>query len=74
MKVLFAQSQSCLNPCDPVVPLSMEFSRQEYCSGLPHAPPGELPAPEIKPESPKKAGRFFTVGATTEVPEKDRQL
>ena len=32
-------------------PLSMEFSRQEYWSGLPCSPPGDLPNPEIKPES-----------------------
>ena len=29
--------------------LSMEFSRQEYWSGLPFPPPGDLPDPEIKP-------------------------
>ena len=28
------------------------FSRQEYCSGLPCAPPGDLPNPGIKPRSP----------------------
>ena len=32
-------------------PLSMEFSRQEYCSGLPFSPPGCLPDPGIKPTS-----------------------
>ena len=32
-------------------PLSMEFSRQEYCSGLPFPPPGYLPNPEIEPGS-----------------------
>ena len=26
----------------------MEFSRQEYWSGLPHPPPGDLPNPRIK--------------------------
>ena len=30
-------------------PLSMGFSKQEYCSGLPCPPPGNLPNPEIKP-------------------------
>ena len=30
-------------------PLSMGFSRQEYCSGLPFPSPGNLPNPEIKP-------------------------
>ena len=33
-------------------PLSMEFFRQEYCSGLPFPSPGDLPDPGIKPRSP----------------------
>ena len=33
-------------------PLSMGFSRQEYWNGLPFLPPGDLPDPGIKPESP----------------------
>ena len=33
-------------------PLSMEFSRPEYCSGLPLPFPGDLPSPGIKPRSP----------------------
>ena len=33
-------------------PLSMEFSRQEYWSGLPCPPPADLPNPGIKPEFP----------------------
>ena len=44
-------------------PLSMEFSRQEYWSGLPCLPPGDLPDPGIEPTSltsPALAGRFFT--------------
>ena len=32
-------------------PLSMGFSRQEYWSGLPCPPPGDVPDPEIKPEA-----------------------
>ena len=32
-------------------PLSMEFSRQEYWSGLPFTTPGNLPDPEIEPAS-----------------------
>ena len=32
-------------------PLSMEFSRQEYWSGLPHSPPGDLLSPGIEPKS-----------------------
>ena len=31
------------------VPLSMEFSRQEYWSGFPFHPPGDLPNSRIKP-------------------------
>ena len=34
------------------VPLSMRFPRQEYWSGLPRPPPGDLPNPEIEPRSP----------------------
>ena len=33
-------------------PLSMEFSRQEYWSGLPYPSPGDLPDPGIEPKSP----------------------
>ena len=33
-------------------PLSMRFSRQEYWSGLPCPPPGDLPNPGIEPRSP----------------------
>ena len=32
--------------------LSMGFSRQEYWSGLPFHPPGDLPSPGIEPASP----------------------
>ena len=34
------------------VPLSMEFPRPDYWSGLPFPPSGDLPDPEIKPTSP----------------------
>ena len=33
-------------------PLSMGFSRQEYCSGLPCPPPGDLPDPGIESVAP----------------------
>ena len=33
-------------------PLSLEFSRQEYWSGLPFSSPRDLPDPGIKPGSP----------------------
>ena len=39
-------------------PLSMGFSRQEYCSGLPFPSPGDLPDPATEPTSPALAGRF----------------
>ena len=41
-------------------PLSMEFSRQEYWSGLPLPSPGALPNPGMEPASPALAGRVFT--------------
>ena len=50
-------------------PLSMRFSRQEYWSGLPCPPPGDLPDPGIEPSSLKflaLAGGFFTTSATWE--------
>ena len=41
-------------------PLSMEFPRQEYWSGLSFPSPGDLPDPGIEPRSLALAGRFFT--------------
>ena len=43
---------------------SMEFSRQEYWSGLPFPSPGDIPDPGMEPGSP--ALRCFTVWATRE--------
>ena len=34
-------------------PLSMGFIRQEYWSGMPCLPPGDLPNPGMEPKSPK---------------------
>ena len=48
-------------------PLSMGFYRQEYWSGSPCPPPGDLPNPGIEPVSlmsPALAGGFFTTSAT----------
>ena len=48
-------------------PLSMEFFKQEYWSGLPFPSPGDLPDPGIKPTflvSPALTGRFFTPRVT----------
>ena len=36
-------AQSCLALCDPMDPLSVGFSRQEYWSGLPFPSPEDLP-------------------------------
>ena len=50
-------------------PLFLGFSRQEYWTGLPCPPPGDLPDPGNKPEaltSPALAGGFFTTSATTQ--------
>ena len=52
-------------------PLSMGFSKQEYWSGLPCPPAGDLPNPGTEPEplmSPALAGGFFTTNATWEAP------
>ena len=50
-------AQSCPTLCNPwtvahQVPLSMEFSRQEYWSGLPFPSPNHLYDPGIEPRSP----------------------
>ena len=50
-------------------PLSMGFSRQEYLSGLPGPPPGDLPNSGIQPAfpmSPVLAGGFFTTSTIWE--------
>ena len=41
-------------------PLSMGFPSQEYWSGLPFPPPGDLPYPRTEPASPALGGGFFT--------------
>ena len=49
--------------------LSMGFSRQEYWSGLPCPPSGDLPNPGIEPAYlafPALAGRFFITNTTWE--------
>ena len=61
-------TKSCPTLCDPIdgspqIPLCIEFSRQEYWSGLPVPPAGDLPDPGIEPTclaSPALAGGFFT--------------
>ena len=66
--------QSCPTLCSlwttaPLGPLSMGLSRQEYWSGLPCPPPGNLPYLGIEPMSlmsPALAGGFFTASTTWE--------
>ena len=51
------------------IPLSTGFSRQEYWSGLPGPPAGDLSNPGIEPKSLMSltwAGEFFTTSATWE--------
>ena len=58
-------------------PLSMGFSRQEYWSGLPCPPPGNLRNPGIKPlslMSPELAGGFFTISTTWEALDQSIQV
>ena len=55
-------------------PLSMGFSRQEYWSGLPCPPAGDLPNPEtelVSLMSPKLVGGFFTHSAAWEAKGKE---
>ena len=58
-------AQSCLTLCDPMdysPPGSSVhgFPRQEYWSGLPFLPPGDVPDPGMEPRSPALPGGFFT--------------
>ena len=66
----FSHSQLCdPKDCSPPTPLSIEFSRQEYWSGLPYPPPGDLPDPRTESvsfTSPALVGRFFNTSATWE--------
>ena len=55
--VCVSVTQSCLTLCDPMdcsrqAPLSMEFSRQEYWSGLSFPFPEDLPNLRLKPWAP----------------------
>ena len=58
-------AQPCLILWDPMdwsqpgSSVHVKFSRQEYWSGLPFPPPGDLSNPGIKPACPALAGRFF---------------
>ena len=68
---LFSRVHLCMTPWIVArqAPLSMGFSRQEYWSGLPYFPPGDLPDPGMEPTSPMSpalTGEFFTTSATQE--------
>ena len=69
----FSHVKLCVTPrtvaCQ--APLSMGFSRQEYWSGLPCPPPGDLPdlgIERLSLMSPAPAGGFFIISATWEAP------
>ena len=53
--------------CDPMSvahqpPLSLGFPQQEYWSGLPFPPPGDLPDIGTEPKTSALVGGFFTTG------------
>ena len=57
LKVTALVTQLCPTLCDPKTvacraSLSLGFSRQEYCSGLPFPSPEDLPDPGIEPAFP----------------------
>ena len=62
-----SESVSCSVVSDSVAPwtvahqatLSMEFSRQEYWSGLPYPSPRDLPDPGVEPGSPTLQADFL---------------
>ena len=61
---MFSCVPLCVSPWTVAhqVPLSMEFSRKEYWSGLPFPTPGDLSDPGIEPVSPVSlalVGRFL---------------
>ena len=66
-------SCSVVSLCNPwavayKAPPSMEFSRQQYWSGLPYPPLGDLHHSGIEPRSPTLQADTFTIWATREAP------
>ena len=55
-------------------PLSMEFPRQEYWSGLPFLSLGDLPDSGIEPVSPTLTDGFFTTEPPEKLERKSKQL
>ena len=76
MTVCMPNHFSCIQlfatPCSIThqAPVSMGFSRQEFWSGLPCSPLGDLSDPGIKPASLTSAlaSGFFTTSATWKIP------
>ena len=56
------------------VPLSMEFSRQEYWSGLPFPAPGDLPYPGVESRSPALQADSLTMWAIRNINIKTRKI
>ena len=72
IRVCAQHAPTLCNPIDCSPPVSSVHwtLRQEYWSGLPFPPPGELPDPGIEPMSPVLAGRFLI----TELPGKPYRI
>ena len=73
----FSVAKACPALCYTVgcnTPGSMQFSRQEYWSGLPSSSARVLPRPGVKPMCPALAGRFFTTEPLREVAVAGRQV
>ena len=66
---LWTEKPDGLQPEDRQAPLSMGFSRQEYCSGWPVPYPGDLPNLEIEPGSPALQAGFLPPGKPNEMHE-----
>ena len=75
-KVKVLVTQSCPAPWTVAcqTSLSMDFSRQEYWSGLRFPSPGDLPDPGIEPVSPALIGRFSYHCTIQEAPFLKRSL
>ena len=70
MKLLITQYSATPWSIARQAPLSMEFSRQEWCGGLPFPSPGDLPNPGIEPRPPL----LHTDSLLSEPPEKSTLL
>ena len=55
-------------------PPSMEFSSQEYWSGLPFPSPGDLPDPGIEPGSPALQAGVLQSGNLLELQEEGKKI